>query len=76
MGVCEFKASLVYKVDSRTGSKATQRNPVSKNEKSLYTYIYIYEILKKENSGDTSDMRLSQKFNPGNTVVAADGEAA
>ena len=29
----EFEASLVYKVSSRTGSKATQRNPVSKKSK-------------------------------------------
>jgi hypothetical protein len=27
---CEFKASLVYRVSSRT-ARATQRNPVSKN---------------------------------------------
>jgi hypothetical protein len=29
--ISDFKASLVYKVSSRTG-KATQRNPVSKNK--------------------------------------------
>ena len=28
----EFKASLVYGVSPRTGSKATQRNPVLKNK--------------------------------------------
>ena len=28
----EYQASLVYKVSSRTGSKAAQRNPVSKNK--------------------------------------------
>jgi hypothetical protein len=28
----EFKASLVYRVSSRT-ARATQRNPVSKNQK-------------------------------------------
>ena len=33
MDFCEFEASLVYSVSSRTGSKATQRNPVSKKEK-------------------------------------------
>ena len=27
--LCEFQASLVYRVSSRTGSKATERNPVS-----------------------------------------------
>jgi hypothetical protein len=30
--ISEFKASLVYKVTSRT-ARATQRNPVSKNRK-------------------------------------------
>jgi hypothetical protein len=30
--ISEFKASLVYRVSSRT-AKATQRNPVSKNKK-------------------------------------------
>ena len=30
MDLCEFKASLVYRESSRIGSKATQRNPVSK----------------------------------------------
>jgi hypothetical protein len=31
--ISEFEASLVYKVSSRT-ARATQRNPVSKNQKS------------------------------------------
>jgi hypothetical protein len=30
--LCEFKASLVYKVSSRT-ARVTQRKPVSKNQK-------------------------------------------
>jgi hypothetical protein len=30
--ISEFKASLVYKVSSRT-ARATQKNPVSKNQK-------------------------------------------
>jgi hypothetical protein len=30
--ICEFKASLVYKVSSRT-ARAIQRNPVLKNQK-------------------------------------------
>jgi hypothetical protein len=30
--ISEFKASLVYRVSSRT-ARATQRNPVSKNKK-------------------------------------------
>jgi hypothetical protein len=32
LDLCEFKASLVYRVSSRT-ARATQRNPVSKNQK-------------------------------------------
>jgi hypothetical protein len=36
--ISEFKASLVYKVSSRT-ARATQRNPVSKKKKK-------YEVLK------------------------------
>ena len=28
----EFKASLVYRASSRTGTKVTQRNPVSKKK--------------------------------------------
>ena len=31
--LCEFKASLVYRVSARIGSKATLRNPVLRNEK-------------------------------------------
>ena len=30
----EFKASLVYRASSNTGSKATQRNPVLKSKQS------------------------------------------
>ena len=30
--LCEFEASLVYRVSSGTGSKATQRNSASKNQ--------------------------------------------
>jgi hypothetical protein len=32
LGLCEFEASLVYRVSSRTAS-TTQRNPVSKKKK-------------------------------------------
>jgi hypothetical protein len=34
--ISEFKASLVYRVSSRT-ARATQRNPVSKNQKNKTT---------------------------------------
>ena len=33
--LCEFKLSLVYRVSFRTGSKATQRNPVLKNQSKI-----------------------------------------
>ena len=33
--ICEFKTIMVYRANSRTRSKATQRNPVSKNQKPI-----------------------------------------
>ena len=33
MDLCEFKASLVCRASSRTGCKATQRNPVLEEKK-------------------------------------------
>ena len=41
MDFCEFEASLVYRVSSRT-SKATQRNPVSKTKqnKNVHTHTH------------------------------------
>jgi hypothetical protein len=39
--ISEFKASLVYRVSSRT-ARATQRDPVSKNQKIIYLSTYIY----------------------------------
>ena len=43
---CEFEANLVYRASSRTGTKATQRNPVSKkksnnNQKSVYGFVFL-----------------------------------
>ena len=35
--ICEFEASLVYRASSRTGSKATKRNPVSKHQTTKQT---------------------------------------
>jgi hypothetical protein len=35
--ISEFKASLVYKVSSRT-ARATQRNPVSKNQNNRFFF--------------------------------------
>ena len=37
VNICEFKASLVYRVSSRTGSKTTSINPVLKNKTSKQT---------------------------------------
>jgi hypothetical protein len=42
--ISEFKASLVYRVISRTG-RAIQKNPVSKNQKQIET---------KQNKGKTN----------------------
>jgi hypothetical protein len=47
--ISEFKASLVYKVSSRT-AKAIQRNSVSKNQKkkvisSIFIYCLIHAFL-------------------------------
>jgi hypothetical protein len=42
--ISEFKASLVYKVSSKT-ARATQRNPVSKKQKTTKTkkdYLTVY----------------------------------
>ena len=33
--LCEFEACLVYRVSSRTGFKATQRNHILKKEKKI-----------------------------------------
>lgn len=45
IGLCEFKAILVYRANSRTGSKATKGNPVSKNQnqtnKKPHTILYL-----------------------------------
>ena len=42
---CEIKASLVYRVSFRTGSKATQRNPVLKKiQNKISTWIIIFEL--------------------------------
>ena len=45
--IIEFEASLVYRMSSRTGSNATQRNPVSKKskEKIYNIIILIYTIV-------------------------------
>jgi hypothetical protein len=43
--ISEFKVSLVYRVSSRT-ARATQRNPVSKNNKEIFKKLKnIYKLL-------------------------------
>ena len=42
--LCAFETSLVYRVSSRTGSKATQRNLVSENktkQNKLYSVLNV-----------------------------------
>jgi hypothetical protein len=45
--ISEFKASLVYRVSSRT-ARVTQRNPVLKNEKEKKRYISRERCMKKK----------------------------
>ena len=50
--LCEFKASLVYRASSRTGSKATQRNPISKNPKEksqIYRHLHTNSFSSLKN---------------------------
>jgi hypothetical protein len=44
--ISEFKASLVYRVSSRT-AWATQRNPVSRKKKELKVTINNYRLTQK-----------------------------
>jgi hypothetical protein len=53
--ISEFKASLVYKVSSRT-AKALQRNPVSKNQKKKRKEKKRKEKKRKEKKGDAREM--------------------
>jgi hypothetical protein len=50
--ISEFEASLVYKVSSRT-ARATQRNPVSKNQKKKII------IIKKKAIPNLPDLNFS-----------------
>jgi hypothetical protein len=51
--ISEFKASLVYRVGSRT-ARATQRNPVSKNQKKKKKKI-LFQGKKESRGGARSD---------------------
>ena len=59
-----MEASLVYKVSSRT-ARATQRNPVSKNQKKIYIYnifFYLFVVVNvvetESHSGAEADFKL------------------
>jgi hypothetical protein len=58
--ISEFEASLVYRVSSRT-ARATQRNPVSKNQKKKKKYAKL--LLKNiEVMKNTYDIMLCSKL--------------
>ena len=55
MDLCEFKASLIYRVSSGIGSEASQRNPDSKNKnKTKQKPIFIYSFIIQERPPDNS----------------------
>ena len=43
--LCEFEASLVYRASSRTGSKATQRNPILKKKRKNNGVVFLENAL-------------------------------
>ena len=51
MDLCEFEASLVYKVNSRT-ARATQKNPVSKKTKPKQTKKKKACVVSLQSQGD------------------------
>jgi hypothetical protein len=55
--ISEFKASLVYRVSSRI-ARATQRNPVLKNQKKII--IIITTTTTTEHNGLTGENPLTQ----------------
>ena len=46
---CEFKASLVFRASSRTGSKSTQRTPVSKKKKKISCHLLLLILDRLKN---------------------------
>jgi hypothetical protein len=51
--ISEFKASLVYKVSSRTTARAIQRNPVSKNQKKKKKKKKRIQLKQQSTEADT-----------------------
>jgi hypothetical protein len=64
--ISEFEASLVYKVSSRT-ARATQRNPVSKNQKKKQWTMYVISIVGTVclKFNETNSVSLSAKRHRG-----------
>ena len=52
--LCEFEASLVYRVRARTGSQATERNPVSNNQKTKQKNTNKQTKTRKDKQGEVS----------------------
>jgi hypothetical protein len=80
--ISEFKASLVYRVSSRT-ARATQRNPVSrkkkkKKKKNSSDNIVQFTVGGSTNEGATAltPVKKNKKHNPWNSSVHYEGEAS
>ena len=60
MDLCEFKASLVYKESSRTARDVTQRNHVSKKQKSRQEFLKL-EVDDRNVTRQTQEKNLFSK---------------
>ena len=61
--LCEFKASLVYRVSSSIDSKAAQRNPVSKNKSTFKIFIWCVCVWERERETRTTATMWMSKYN-------------
>ena len=59
--LCEFEASLVYGVSSRT-ARTTQRNPVSKNQKEKKSIFHLEGDWVIKTSGHESETVFQRKY--------------
>jgi hypothetical protein len=66
--LCEFEAGLVYGVSSRT-SRATQRNPVSKQNKTTTTKPWVLMVLKDLIEGVTFQYKIILYSKPNKRCV-------